>query len=36
MGWITNGIENKLINKREYNIPEGWSPGRVVKPKESI
>lgn len=28
--WITNGTENKKINKGD-NIPEGWSLGRKIK-----
>lgn len=28
--WITNGIENKKINK-DYFIPEGWVKGRKMK-----
>ena len=27
--WITNGIENKKINKFE-NIPNGWYKGRII------
>ena len=28
--WITNGIENKKINK-ENDLPEGWYFGRSLK-----
>ena len=28
--WITDGIENKKIRKKEQ-IPEGWKPGRKLK-----
>jgi hypothetical protein len=29
--WITNGIKNQKINKNDP-IPEGWHPGRKMKP----
>ena len=28
--WITNGKENKKINKNDF-VPEGWNKGRVIK-----
>lgn len=30
--WITNGKENKKINKKDINaMPDGWHSGRVIK-----
>jgi hypothetical protein len=31
--WITNGNENKKIQKENPNIPEGWYKGRFLKKK---
>lgn len=34
--WITNGIEEKLVNLDKYQIESGWYIGRSIKAKKHL